>query len=104
MRKLLASSTYAIAGALESLSRKLNRRLKESEAAEEELLEERGLEDDFEGLEDLIDEWGEDDTTDVLAKSDKVAIAREVEDLERFRDLAVSITNNAKGEKLLSAL
>ncbi len=75
MRKLLASSTYAIAGALDSLARKLNRRLKESESAEEELMEERGLEDDFEGLEDLIDEWGEDDGNEVLTKADKAIAA-----------------------------
>lgn len=104
MRKLLASSTYAIAGALDSLARKLSRRLKESEVAEEALIEEQGLEEDFEGLNNLIDEWGEDEETDVLSYADKQAIGREVEDLERFRNLAVSISNNAKGEKLLSAL
>jgi ERCC4-related helicase len=104
MRKLLASSTYAIAGALDSLARKLNRRLKESDTAEEELLEERGLEDDFDGLEDLIDEWGEDEESAVLTQANREAIEAEVEKLERFRDLAVSITENAKGEKLLTAL
>ncbi len=104
MRKLLASSTYAIAGALDSLARKLSRRLKDSKVAEEALIEEQGLEEDFEGLENLIDEWGEDEGTDVLSQADKLAIEREVADLERFRDLAVSINNNAKGEKLLSAL
>jgi hypothetical protein len=68
------------------------------------LIEERGLEDDFDGLEDLIDEWGEDEASDVLTKADKALLENEIEDLERFRDLAVSITNNAKGEKLLTAI
>lgn len=104
MRKLLASSTYAIAGALDSLCRKLNRKLKESENAEEELLEEEGMEEDFEGLEDLIDEWGDDDESAILTKDDKVAIASEIEDLQKFSQLAVSISNNAKGEKLSTAL
>ena len=104
MRKLLASSTYAIAGALDSLCRKLKRKLKESETAEEELLEEEGLEEDFEGLDDLLDEWGEDDESAILTSEDKDAIATEIEELEKFSQLAVSITNNAKGEKLFTAL
>jgi ERCC4-related helicase len=104
MRKLLASSTYAIAGALDSLARKLQRRLKESDDAKEELMEERGIEEDFDGLEDLIEEWGEDEESAVLTQADREAIEAEVDKLERFRDLAVSITENAKGEKLLTAL
>jgi ERCC4-related helicase len=104
MRKLLASSTFAIAGALDSLCRKLKRKLSESETAEEELLDEEGIEDDFEGLEDLLDEWGDDDESAILTQGDKIAIAAEIEDLEAFSHLAVSITNNAKGEKLSTAL
>lgn len=104
MRKLLASSTYAIAGALDSFCRKLRLKLKESDSAEEQLIEEEGLEDDYDGMEDLLDEWGEDDESPILTADDKIAIAEEIEELEKYSQLAVSITNNAKGEKLSTAL
>ena len=104
LRKLLSSSTYAIAGALDSFCRKLRKKLAESESAEEQLLEEEGLEDDFDGLEDIIEDWGEDDESPILTTEDKEAIAAEIEELEAYSRLAVSIANNAKGEKLSTAL
>jgi hypothetical protein len=52
--------TFAIAGALETLSRRLRARLlqaKELDNLEEELNE------DFEELDEMAEEWGEEDTT-----------------------------------------
>jgi len=102
LRKLLASSTFAIAGALDSLVRKLKGRLRDNEkaqaAADEELAE------DYEGLEELQDEWEDGEEPDPLTQEDIEAIESEITDLEAFRDLAVSISENAKGEALISAL
>ncbi len=103
LRKLLASSTFAIAGALDSLIRKLKSRLRENEQRLKEA-EEKGIEQDFEALENLEEEWNDDEQTEVLAPADIKAIEEEIANLEAFRDLAVSITENAKGAALLTAL
>jgi len=68
------------------------------------MIEEKGLDDDYEGLADLIEEWGDDAESNILTESDKAAIEEEANQLEEFWDLAISITNNAKGEKLLTAI
>jgi superfamily II DNA or RNA helicase len=102
LRKLLASSTFAIAGALDSLVRKLKGRLRDNDkaqaAADEELAE------DYEGLEELRDEWEDGEQPEPLTQEDVETIEGEISDLEAFRDLAVSISENAKGEALISAL
>lgn len=102
MRKLLASSTFAIAGALDSLARKLERQLKDDKTQRERLSTE--IEEDFEELAELEEEWTDDDEPELLTETDIEAIRQEIEDLRAFRDLAVSISENAKGEALLSAL
>ena len=103
MRKLLASSTFAIAGALDSLARKLERQLRDDKDLRQKLEEE--IAEDYEEYEDVADEWGEEDEEQELLTPDDVAnIEREIADLRAFRDLAVSIAENAKGQALLSAL
>lgn len=105
MRKLLASSTYAIAGALDSLARKLNSKLKNDDRLKTALQMREEIGEDFELLEEFEDEWPEDlDEDDALTEDDIVIINAEISDLMTFRDLAVSITENAKGESLLQAL
>jgi len=104
LRKLLASSTFAIAGALETLSRRLRVRLQLQQTREPHNLEEE-LNEGFEALDEMAEEWGEEDTAlEPLSTSERNALAREIEDLESFRALAVSITHNAKGSALLTAL
>jgi len=97
LRKLLASSTFAIAGTLRRLVARL-------EGAPEE-----GALDpvDFDALEELEEEWAEDDAgagegTPVAV--DPLALQREIADLRRFAALAESIALNAKGEALIPAL
>jgi ERCC4-related helicase len=104
MRKLLSSSTFAIAGALDSLARKLERQLKKDTDIRQKLEEE--LSDDYEEYEQIADEWSEGaaDEPELLTADDIAAIDAEIADLRRFRDLAVSVTENAKGQALLSAL
>lgn len=110
MRKLLASSTFAIAGGLESLARKLQRALKDDDKAkaraDAELQDE--LADDYEALPEVTDEWeaeaDEAEVPELLTPEQRAAIEHEIDELNAFRDLAVSITENAKGMALLTAL
>lgn len=103
MRKLLASSTFAIAGALDSLARKLERQLGQDKSLREKL--EREIAEDFEEFDETADEWGEDEAEpELLSPEDIANIQLEITELRAFRDLAVSISENAKGQALLSAL
>jgi adenine-specific DNA-methyltransferase len=101
LRKLLASSTFAIAGALDSIARRLKDKL--GDIQEVESLEDE-LDQDFEALDEIVEEWQDVEDSNGLSVSDRIAIQRELVDLESFRDLALSITQNAKGEALLTAL
>lgn len=100
LRKLLASSTFAIAGALESLANRLKKELRDAkpEAATDDLGQ------DYEDYDNDAEEWDEDDEKEELSAADREAIAREIEELETFRDIAVGISENAKGQALLNAL
>ncbi len=98
LRKLLASSSFAIAGTLESLISRLRGLLAGVEA-------ELNL-DDYDSFDELADENSDDgeDTLTADLKRDHVGIQRELEQLERFLELAQSINANSKGDNLLSAL
>ncbi len=104
MRKLLASSTFAIAGALDSLARKLERQLRDDKYLRQKLEEEIAA--DYEEYEEAADEWEEKEgeEAEFLTPNDIANIEQEIADLRAFRDLAVSISENAKGQALLSAL
>jgi helicase-like protein len=103
LRKLLASSTFAIAGALDSLARKLERQLKEGQAQLDQPA--KDLSEDYEELDEVAEEWSDtENRPETLSGDDIAAINAEIGDLRGFRDLAVSITENAKGQSLLAAL
>jgi superfamily II DNA or RNA helicase len=111
MRKLLASSTFAIAGALDSLSRKLQTTLRDDDRAKEKAVAEPGdvFDGDYESLPEDQEEWDDEiaapqDLPPALTETQRAAIASEINELAMFRDLAVSITENAKGVALLTAL
>lgn len=101
LRKLLASSTFAIAGALDSLANKLQRQLKDNQQLVNRL---EGLEEDFETLEEYEDELEVEEEQQPLSADDIAAIEDEIADLVAFRELAVSISENAKGMALLDGL
>lgn len=101
LRKLLASSTFAIAGALESISNRLKAKLQKTEPAES--LEDE-LDQDYEALDETAEEWADDQPGEPLTDADRSAIEAEMVDLDNFAQLAVSITHNAKGKALLNAL
>ena len=107
LRKLLASSTFAIAGALNSLASKLERQLKDDAALKNNLEDPvpDDIEEDYDGFQETAEEWVDDETpTELLSDDDIAAIEEEIAELRRFKDLAVSISENAKGKSLLTAL
>jgi len=101
LSKLLASSTFAIAGALTSMADRLRAKLlkRQPDAALEDHLEE-----DYEALDETADEWENDPVTEDLSDATRAAIEQEIADLEGFARLASSIEHNAKGKALLKAL
>jgi len=101
LRKLLASSTFAIAGALETLITRLKAKLERQEPPAP--LEE-SLDEDYEALDETAEEWSDDPSEEQMTTEEIEALRQEIADLESFRTLATSITNNAKGEALLVAL
>jgi superfamily II DNA or RNA helicase len=100
LRKLLASSSFAIAGALTSISNRLKAQLK---ADEPHLTLEEELDEDYESLDETAEEWG-DDSPEPLTAADRAAISAEITDLDEFTRLALSLDHNAKGKALLKAL
>lgn len=102
LRKLLASSTFAIAGALDKMARRLRNRLEEAnlrlDASDIE------FEEDYETLEETADEWEEEEEVLYLTPAEREALEFEIAELESFYELAISITENAKGQALLKAL
>lgn len=105
LRKLLASSSYAISGTLESLIKRLKKLIKGKEIVLDDFIDE--IDEDYELFDEDIEEWDEDldDTDDAeLSKEDILSIQNEIADLEDFLKLANSIQHNVKGEKLKVAL
>jgi ERCC4-related helicase len=101
LRKLLASSTFAIAGALTTISNRLRARLKHQEQSE--TLEE-ALDQDYEALDETAEEWPDDGDIEPLSQDEREAIEEEIVELDGFAKLASSIEDNAKGKALLKAL
>lgn len=103
LRKLLSSSTFAIAGALNTMSDRLREQVKPSQPSMIQLEDE--LTKDFEGLSETAEEWPEDTTEEKpLSEAERNAIKQEIAELDSFRDLALSVSENAKGKALLTAL
>ncbi len=99
--KLLASSTYAIAGALGTMANRLQDMLDDSKKSES-LLESLG--DEYEGLDEDVDELGIDEVGAILTDSEKEAIKNEIEELRRYEKLAKSVRDDRKSQPLIEAL
>ena len=110
LRKLLASSTYAISDTLKGLANKLQAA---TDAAEQVQAPTEQVADNFELLPEIEDEWAEDDEDSEDSQSPAAAkltpqqlqeMKQETETLREFHTLARSIQKNSKGEVLLTAL
>ncbi len=100
--KLLASSTHAIAGALETMAKRLQSVL--DEAPEVVDLSEE-LNENYESLDEVADEWSDQDADIAVRNLDeRDAISHEIDELKYFKQLATNIFDNAKGKALLTAL
>ena len=101
LRKLLASSTFAIAGALTTMSNRLKAMIQIKKPAQSL---ENELENDYETLSETAEEWTDDELQVEMSENDRQAIQQEITELEDFAKLATSISHNAKGKALLKAL
>lgn len=100
--KLLASSSHAIAGALETMAKRLQGELDESSDVRD-LAE--VLDEDYESLDETADEWDEEESSDASSRQNqRDAVAQEIAELRHFKTLATNIRENAKGTALLTAL
>jgi ERCC4-related helicase len=103
LRKLLASSTYAISHTLEALANKLNTIVTTNIPTE--VLEE--IPANYETFDELKDEWDEGEEEQekkAFTQQDIDNIKSEIQSLKEFEALAKSIRKNSKGEKLFTAL
>lgn len=98
LRKLLASSSFAILGTLTSLIARLDSRLSSNKDTP------LNLEDDYDRYSELTEESDEETLTSFDSIEDKKGIAEELTKLKDYAALAKSITNNSKGDNLLLAL
>jgi superfamily II DNA or RNA helicase len=100
--KLLASSTHAIAGALETMAKRLEGEL---EAAPDVPDLAEVLDDDYESFDETADEWDDRSVNASSGPADqRDAVAQEITELRHFKTLATNIRENAKGTALLTAL
>lgn len=98
--KLLASSSRAIAGALDTMSKRLQGVLDESKP--QDLVE--ILDEDYESLDETAEEWEEETEPNSLSQDEYQAIADEIEELKHFKTLAENIREDAKSRALIKAL
>jgi len=106
VRKLLASSTTAIMGTLESLIKRLRKIIAEKKISQENL--KLISDDEDELIEEYFEEESEEDTLSIeeitLLEEDIQAIEKEIAELETFIELAKSIEVDTKVKSLMSAL
>jgi superfamily II DNA/RNA helicase len=118
LRRLLASSTFAIRGTFDVLAKKLQGILDlhrregivptDEEITKLEEQQEAAIAENFEDYEDLKEEWAENDENEaiipVFQPRELDEIKQEKEQLEMFAAHAHKIQKNQKGEHLLAAL
>jgi ERCC4-related helicase len=107
LRKLLASSTYAISGTLEALAKRLEV-IVDLHAQPATPLEEV-ISQHLETFDEIKDEWAEEEEENgkkepEFTEEDLKSIREEIHSLHDFHNLARSIQKNSKGEVLLKAL
>ena len=99
MRKLLASSSFAITGTLDSLIG----RLKEQMGIPNEINIYEHFSGDYEALTEEEDEWGFEEENEE-EKRELEIIRKELEELMNYKKLAESISENEKAKTLITAL
>lgn len=96
LRKLLASSSFAISKTLKTLADRL-------ESNNREVLD--SLAEEYDALDETSEEWNGEQVPSAPSEAvNSQEIAAEIEELRRYGSLADSILINAKGQALLTAL
>ena len=93
-RKILGSSTFAISQFLQGIINRLE---------EQKRIDESAL-NDIDTFDELAEELDEDGLETSEPSIDPVLLEAEITELKGYRDLALSIGSNAKGEKLVEKL
>ncbi len=109
LRKLLASSTYAISATLDSLAKRLEAAATIAKPVESPP---ESLPNDWESLDELADEWEEEIAESAGPEQARAQVSPEqlqemrceLSQLREFHALAKSIIKNSKGEVLITAL
>lgn len=107
LRKLLASSSYAISDTLFRLQQKLDNMIRLQSIAYQK---DEDIETDYEAYDETEDEWYDDENDTFLtpihqlSTEDIEAIKAEIQELSTISKLAFSIKENSKGTALLTAL
>ena len=105
LRKLLASSTYAIYGTFDTLVKRLESIVEKHETDIADLFS-----DEYEALNETRDEWVEDEEESIVEEeqqysdADIQGIKEEIVVLKEFRELARVIKKNSKADHLFIAL
>lgn len=105
LRKILGSSSFAVAQTLDKMVKRLEGKL----VVDDETL------DDIDGFAEEAEDWRdagggaeadavEDHDDDAIERIDPKKLQAEIDELTRYRDLAMSIADNAKGRALLDCL
>ena len=108
LRKLLASSTFAISVTLQGLADKLDKTITAQETSLQNVDE--VFIDNYESFEEQQDEWSEEEDEEIakvvrIYTDEEIAeIRQEIQALNEFKELAKSIIVNSKGEVLFTAL
>jgi len=108
LRKLLASSTFAISDTLHGLAKKLENTITKQNNINQNF--DDVISSHYETYEEQLDEWKEEEEEE-KPKEEKIytdaeidEIKQEIKSLEEFKKLAKSILVNSKGEVLFTAL
>jgi superfamily II DNA or RNA helicase len=104
MWKLLASSSHAIAGALDTMANRLEKVLNASGEPDDLA---KALDDDYEALDESQEEWSDSPSTNPEppgGSGKRIAVAAELAELRAFVAAARQIRQDAKGQALLSGL
>jgi ERCC4-related helicase len=108
-RKILASSSFAIAGTLRSLISQLERKLQLVRASQKLVQTDQAFKDIQEDTDDAFIEETEAEEEQEATKTDteeisEEALIAEINELKKYHDLALKISKNAKGEALVEGL
>ena len=111
LHKLLSSSTFAVAGTLQTIINRLKKIVESHKPVDDEELF-NNIAEDVPELEEYEDEWFEEEDEEsegekiekVYTPEDIANIKQEIHDLEIIYSLALGIATNKKGECLLKAL